>query len=149
MPPASEEVLFLISCVRNTGDGKPNWKAVCDERGIVSTNAATKRWYRLSNANPVSAAAASSTSGAAEEEAPAKAPREKVPKADKVPKGKKPPKEKKAGASPRKKRKTGKEAEAEVEKPQPTSTSTVEGENESMEETMETNGAEVTEGSSD
>lgn len=96
----------------------------------------------------MSAAAGSSASGATEE-APAKAPKEKVPKADKVPKGKKLPKEKKAGASPRKKRKTGKAAETEVEEPQPTSTSTAEGENESMEETMETNGTEVAEGSSD
>ncbi|KAG0132173.1 hypothetical protein HOY82DRAFT_305773 [Tuber indicum] len=137
MPPTSEEekVLFLISCVRNTGDGKTNWKAVCEERGILNTQAASKRWVRLSNANPVGAAAKSS------------APGEKASKEDKVPKGKKPPKEKKAGASPRKKRKTTKEMEAEVEEPQPT-TSAVEDENEAMKGVVETNGTEAAEGGS-
>jgi len=97
----------------------------------------------------MSTTAKSSAPGAAGE-APAKAPRERVPKGgDKVPKGKKLPKEKKTGASPRKKRKTGKEEETELEEPKPTNTSTVEGENESMEETVETNGAEAAEGSSD
>ncbi|KAG0636951.1 hypothetical protein HOY80DRAFT_1053071 [Tuber brumale] len=138
MPPTSEEekVLFLISCVRNTGDGKTNWKAVkavCEERGILNTQAASKRWVRLSNANPVGTAAKSS------------APGEKASREDKAPKGKKPPKEKKAGASPRKRRKTAKEMEAEAEEPQPT-TGTVEDENEAMKGVVETNEAEAAEG---
>jgi len=96
----------------------------------------------------MSAAAKSSTPGAAEEAPVNGAPRGKGPKGDKVPKGKKLPKEKKTGASPRKKRKTGKEAETEVEEPKPTSASAVEGEDGSMEETVETNGIGAAEGSS-
>ncbi|KAK3077588.1 hypothetical protein LTS18_009832 [Coniosporium uncinatum] len=44
---SSEQVKFLVVCIKHTEGGKPDFQKVADEMGIVSKAAAGKRYERL------------------------------------------------------------------------------------------------------
>ncbi|OAQ72902.1 hypothetical protein VFPPC_15214 [Pochonia chlamydosporia 170] len=49
----AEQVKFLVSCIGNTNNGRPDFAAVAEELGIVSKAAAQKRYERMLKANGV------------------------------------------------------------------------------------------------
>ncbi|POR34129.1 Uncharacterized protein TPAR_05647 [Tolypocladium paradoxum] len=49
----SEQVRFLVSCIRNATSGKPDFAAVATELEIVSKAAAQKRYERLLKAHDI------------------------------------------------------------------------------------------------
>ncbi|PNY28830.1 Uncharacterized protein TCAP_01249 [Tolypocladium capitatum] len=49
----SEQVKFLVSCIRNATSGKPDFSAVATELEIVSKAAAQKRYERLLKAHDI------------------------------------------------------------------------------------------------
>ncbi|KAK4987478.1 hypothetical protein LTR50_004610 [Elasticomyces elasticus] len=51
---ADDHTKFLISCIRNTENGKPKFAEVAKECDIVSAGAAAKRYERLLKANGIS-----------------------------------------------------------------------------------------------
>ncbi|OAA43783.1 hypothetical protein NOR_04358 [Metarhizium rileyi] len=51
----TEQVRFLVTCIGNTSNGRPDFAAVAEELGIVSKAAAQKRYERMLKANGVSA----------------------------------------------------------------------------------------------
>ncbi|KAK6341006.1 hypothetical protein TWF696_009318 [Orbilia brochopaga] len=51
---SEDQFLFLISCIKNAKNGKPDFELVAKERGIVSRAAAAKRYSRLMKAHGVS-----------------------------------------------------------------------------------------------
>ncbi|KAL6860290.1 hypothetical protein ACO1O0_004317 [Amphichorda felina] len=53
---ASEQVKFLLSCIRNTNNGRPDFSAVATELSIVSKAAAQKRYERMLKAHNAAAA---------------------------------------------------------------------------------------------
>ncbi|KAF3216611.1 hypothetical protein TWF106_008238 [Orbilia oligospora] len=53
-PSADDQFLFLISCVKNSNNGKPDFSLVAKERGIVSRGAAAKRFSRMMAAHGIS-----------------------------------------------------------------------------------------------
>ncbi|KAK2605950.1 hypothetical protein QQS21_003676 [Conoideocrella luteorostrata] len=54
----SEQVKFLVSCIGNTTNGRPDFNAVAEELSIVSKAAAQKRYERMLKANGVSSSRA-------------------------------------------------------------------------------------------
>ncbi|KJZ80379.1 hypothetical protein HIM_00229 [Hirsutella minnesotensis 3608] len=50
---AADQVKFLVACIRNTSNGKPDFAAVAEQLGIVSKAAAQKRYERMLKANGV------------------------------------------------------------------------------------------------
>ncbi|KAF4126439.1 hypothetical protein GMORB2_0175 [Geosmithia morbida] len=50
----AEQVRFLVSCIRHTSNGRPEFAAVATELGIVSKGAAQKRYERMLKAHGVS-----------------------------------------------------------------------------------------------
>ncbi|KAJ6262210.1 hypothetical protein Dda_3015 [Drechslerella dactyloides] len=51
---SEDQFLFLISCIKNATNGKPDFNLVAKERGIVNRKAAQKRYARLMKAHGVS-----------------------------------------------------------------------------------------------
>ncbi|KAF3921490.1 hypothetical protein ABW21_db0208134 [Orbilia brochopaga] len=50
---SEDQFLFLISCIKNAKNGKPDFELVAKERGIVNRAAASKRYHRLMRAHGV------------------------------------------------------------------------------------------------
>ncbi|KAF1981310.1 hypothetical protein K402DRAFT_458157 [Aulographum hederae CBS 113979] len=59
----NDKLEFLICCIQNTKDGKPDWTVVAQQCNIVSKEAAAKRYERMVKAVNVPKAKEDSNSG--------------------------------------------------------------------------------------
>ncbi|KYK55767.1 hypothetical protein DCS_07731 [Drechmeria coniospora] len=64
----SEQVRFLVTCIKHTNQGRPNFELVAEELDIVTKAAAQKRYERLLKAHGVTATSQKATAKAIENE---------------------------------------------------------------------------------
>ncbi|EEP79279.1 predicted protein [Uncinocarpus reesii 1704] len=106
---ADDQLNFLLSCVKNSNNGKVNFAAVAEECEIVTKGAAAKRYERLMKANGINPNGGGPATPADGEPSPPETPK----KPRKAPASKAgTPKEPKSAASTPRKRKGGKAAGA-------------------------------------
>ncbi|KAI9158485.1 hypothetical protein HJFPF1_06480 [Paramyrothecium foliicola] len=81
----SDQVRFLVECIRHTANGRPDFAAVAGELGIVSKAAAQKRYERMLKANNVGSKPAAKSSNDEEETPKAKRTAKATPTKRKAP----------------------------------------------------------------